>query len=87
MLELSVDLSVRRFYLNRDKSRFGRDNGRGKSINKQVFFLPLTRNNRHKGTWGSLKECNISRHKVTLKSGTITPIPFSHMRISHKDAL
>ena len=89
MLASSVDLSDRRFYLSRgrDRSRFGRGNGLGKSINKQVFFLPLTHNNRRKGKWGSLKECNISRHKVMSKSGTITPISFLNTRISHKDTL
>ena len=48
---------------------------------------PLTRNSRRKGKLGSLKECNINRHKVTSKSGTITLIPFLNMRISHKDTL
>ena len=28
-----------------------------------------------------------TRHKVTLKSGTITSIPFLNTRISHKDTL
>ena len=87
MLSLSVYLSDRRFYLSRDISRFERDSGCGKSLNKQVFFFPLTRNSRQKGKWGSFKECNISRHKVTSKSGTITPIPFLNMGISHKDTL
>ena len=45
----------------------------------------LTSNMRRKGTRGSLKEYNISRHKVTSKSATITHIPFLNMKISHKD--
>ena len=44
-------------------------------------------NRRRKGKRGSLKECNIGRDKVTLKSGTITHIPVLNTRISHKDTL
>ena len=44
-------------------------------------------NRRRKGKRGSLKECNIGRDKVTLKSGAITHIPVLNTRISHKDTL
>ena len=40
-----------------------------------------------KGQRGSLKECDINRHKVMSKSGIIIPIPFLNTRISHTDTL
>ena len=63
--------------------------GAGETIvyTNKSLSSPLTRNRRRKGKGGSLKECNISRHKVTSKNGTITPILFLNMRITHKDTL
>ena len=36
---------------------------------------------------GSLKECNISRHRLTLKSGTIIPIPLLNSRVTKEGTL
>ena len=47
----------------------------------------LISNKKRKGKWGSLKECNISRHEVTSKSGTVTHIPLLNSRVTKEDNL
>ena len=47
----------------------------------------LTNNKRRKRNFGSLKECNINRHKVTSKSEIVIPIPLMNSRVTKEDTL
>ena len=78
VLASSVDLSDRRFYLSRDRSR----SWQGKSINEQIIILPLANVDRVLRKRSILKKGDISRNQVLAKTRTITPISLLNLRVT-----
>ena len=79
----SVDLSDRRFYLSKDRSK----SWRGKSINEQIIILPLTSVDLILRKRSILKKGDISRNQVPAKTKTITPISLLNSRVTKEDTL
>ena len=83
MLASSVDLSDRRFYLSRDRSR----SWRGKSINEQIIILHLTSLDRVVRKKNILKKGDISKNQVLAKTRTITSISILNSKVTKEDTL
>ena len=80
---LHVNLSDKRFYLSRDRSR----SWPGKSINEQIIILPLTNVDGVLRKRSILKKGDLNGNQVPTKTRTITPISLLNSRVTKEDTL